>query len=331
MDDSSVFPAPRRARRRSCRRRALVRREVFERVRFYDGFPVNGYREETDFFVQAARVGLPLPADRRDLLLPARHLGRRPAPLLAAALRVLGAAQQLALPAPPRCRGCAHRVTSRAAASAQLRFASASGPDGRLGSGAGAHRASPQRGRRGWPRQRRPGTPLTAPDAPCGASSHPTCQTPRAASSACACCWHAYSSSRAGGATIVGPQREATRWQFRLALGPLAALTLGDAARRGHRHPDLLITNGYLGRSATAGGGLPASTSTTAPPSAAVRAVGLTGAARTHPPRCRLRGRRGAVGSRSEGRGLRVELGRGGGAALLPGAGRDGDHQRDRH
>jgi GT2 family glycosyltransferase len=35
----------------------LVRRAVFDRVRFYDGFPVNGYREETDFFVQAARVG----------------------------------------------------------------------------------------------------------------------------------------------------------------------------------------------------------------------------------------------------------------------------------
>jgi GT2 family glycosyltransferase len=35
----------------------LVRRAVFDRVRFYDGFPVNGYREETDLFVQAARVG----------------------------------------------------------------------------------------------------------------------------------------------------------------------------------------------------------------------------------------------------------------------------------
>jgi GT2 family glycosyltransferase len=37
--------------------RVLVRATVFERVRFYDGFPVNGYREETDFFVQAARAG----------------------------------------------------------------------------------------------------------------------------------------------------------------------------------------------------------------------------------------------------------------------------------
>jgi glycosyltransferase involved in cell wall biosynthesis len=37
--------------------RALVRKSVFERVRFDDGFRVNAYREETDFFVQAARAG----------------------------------------------------------------------------------------------------------------------------------------------------------------------------------------------------------------------------------------------------------------------------------
>jgi GT2 family glycosyltransferase len=37
--------------------RALVRRAVFEKVNFYDGFLVNGYREETDFFVQAVRAG----------------------------------------------------------------------------------------------------------------------------------------------------------------------------------------------------------------------------------------------------------------------------------
>jgi glycosyltransferase involved in cell wall biosynthesis len=37
--------------------RALVRRSVFERVRFDGGFLVNAYREETDFFVQAARAG----------------------------------------------------------------------------------------------------------------------------------------------------------------------------------------------------------------------------------------------------------------------------------
>ena len=37
--------------------RALTRRSVFETVRFYDGFLVNAYREETDFFVQAARAG----------------------------------------------------------------------------------------------------------------------------------------------------------------------------------------------------------------------------------------------------------------------------------
>lgn len=37
--------------------RALVRRSVFDKVRFYEGFPINGYREETDFFVQAVRAG----------------------------------------------------------------------------------------------------------------------------------------------------------------------------------------------------------------------------------------------------------------------------------
>ncbi len=36
---------------------ALVRRRVFESVRFYEGYPVNGFREETDFFIQAARSG----------------------------------------------------------------------------------------------------------------------------------------------------------------------------------------------------------------------------------------------------------------------------------
>jgi glycosyltransferase involved in cell wall biosynthesis len=36
---------------------ALVRRTVFARVRFYEGYPVNGFREETDFFIQAARSG----------------------------------------------------------------------------------------------------------------------------------------------------------------------------------------------------------------------------------------------------------------------------------
>jgi glycosyltransferase involved in cell wall biosynthesis len=56
MDESGVFPA-RAVETPFLPARALVRREVFERVRFYDGFPVNGYREETDFFVQAARAG----------------------------------------------------------------------------------------------------------------------------------------------------------------------------------------------------------------------------------------------------------------------------------
>jgi glycosyltransferase involved in cell wall biosynthesis len=37
--------------------RVLVRRNVFDRVRFYEDYSHNGYREETDFFVQAARSG----------------------------------------------------------------------------------------------------------------------------------------------------------------------------------------------------------------------------------------------------------------------------------
>jgi glycosyltransferase involved in cell wall biosynthesis len=47
--------------------RVLVRKAIFERVRFYENFPVNGYREETDFFVQAARAGF------RCLLTPATY------------------------------------------------------------------------------------------------------------------------------------------------------------------------------------------------------------------------------------------------------------------
>lgn len=37
--------------------RVLIRAAVFETVKFYEGFPSNGYREETDFFVQASRAG----------------------------------------------------------------------------------------------------------------------------------------------------------------------------------------------------------------------------------------------------------------------------------
>jgi hypothetical protein len=47
-------------------------------------------------------------------------------------------------------------------------------------------------------------------------------------------------------ATIVGPSREATRWQFRLGAGALAASLLArDAALAAA--PDLLVTNGFLG------------------------------------------------------------------------------------
>ncbi len=46
---------------------ALVRKSVFDRVRFHESFAVNGYREETDFFVQAARAGF------RCILTPATY------------------------------------------------------------------------------------------------------------------------------------------------------------------------------------------------------------------------------------------------------------------
>jgi len=56
MDESNVFPAE-AVHTPFLPARALVRREIFDRVRYHDGFAVNGYREETDFFVQAARAG----------------------------------------------------------------------------------------------------------------------------------------------------------------------------------------------------------------------------------------------------------------------------------
>lgn len=46
--------------------------------------------------------------------------------------------------------------------------------------------------------------------------------------------------------TIVGPEHEVTRWQFRLGAGPLASSRSGGRAARA-QHPDLLVTNGYLG------------------------------------------------------------------------------------
>jgi glycosyltransferase involved in cell wall biosynthesis len=66
MDEANVFPHE-ATQTPFLPARVLVRRAVFDRVRFYDGFPVNGYREETDFFVQAARVGF------RCLLTPATY------------------------------------------------------------------------------------------------------------------------------------------------------------------------------------------------------------------------------------------------------------------
>jgi len=46
--------------------------------------------------------------------------------------------------------------------------------------------------------------------------------------------------------TVVGPEREVTRWEFRLGLGSLAVSRSAAAVARA-AHPDLLITNGYMG------------------------------------------------------------------------------------
>jgi glycosyltransferase involved in cell wall biosynthesis len=46
--------------------------------------------------------------------------------------------------------------------------------------------------------------------------------------------------------TIVGPQHEVTRWQFRLALGPVMRSRSAARAVRA-QSADLLITNGYMG------------------------------------------------------------------------------------
>lgn len=47
-------------------------------------------------------------------------------------------------------------------------------------------------------------------------------------------------------ATIVGPQRLPTRWEFRLGLGhPVRSLSAAKAARS--EHPDLIVSNNYLG------------------------------------------------------------------------------------
>jgi GT2 family glycosyltransferase len=64
MDEVGVFPI-RPVETPFMSALALVRRTVFQEVRYYEGFPVNGYREETDFFVRAARAGF------RCLLTPA--------------------------------------------------------------------------------------------------------------------------------------------------------------------------------------------------------------------------------------------------------------------
>jgi glycosyltransferase involved in cell wall biosynthesis len=59
MDEDNVF-TERPVRTPFLPARALVRRAVFDRIRFFEGYPSNAYREETDFFVQAARTGFVL-------------------------------------------------------------------------------------------------------------------------------------------------------------------------------------------------------------------------------------------------------------------------------
>ena len=79
---------------------------------FFEGFPVNGYRKEADFFVQAATVGFHCPADPRDLLLSAEHVGRWSTPFLAVALRVSGAGTTTGASCIVMDRALNHRATS---------------------------------------------------------------------------------------------------------------------------------------------------------------------------------------------------------------------------
>jgi GT2 family glycosyltransferase len=66
LDDSGVFPLD-TIETPFLNALSLVRRSVFDYVRFHESYPVNGYREETDFFVQAARAGF------RCILTPATY------------------------------------------------------------------------------------------------------------------------------------------------------------------------------------------------------------------------------------------------------------------
>ncbi len=56
MDEDGVFPTE-AIQTPFLPARALVRSSVFKTVSFYEKYPGNAYREETDFFVQAARGG----------------------------------------------------------------------------------------------------------------------------------------------------------------------------------------------------------------------------------------------------------------------------------
>ncbi len=66
MDDVDVFPHE-AVETPFLPARVLIGARVLERLRYYEGFAVNGYREETDFFIQAARAGF------RCVLTPATY------------------------------------------------------------------------------------------------------------------------------------------------------------------------------------------------------------------------------------------------------------------
>jgi len=66
MDDVDVFPYE-TVETPFLPARVLIRAALFEKLRYYEGFDVNGYREETDFFIQAARAGY------RCILTPATY------------------------------------------------------------------------------------------------------------------------------------------------------------------------------------------------------------------------------------------------------------------
>lgn len=270
VDESNVFPA-RDVHTPFLPARALVRAEVFERVRFYDGFPVNGYREETDFFVQAARAGFrclltgatycyqldtwdggqhhssPLRYEYWALRNNWRFLRRHGAWLREQGYIAGPARAQLGF-AVGRGRAVAGGMTRARVARARRAWGGR-----RTGSDEGEPAAAPSLGARGNgsaldgqepSRERTRQAVLVSPDVSNAAGGVERM-----------CVLLADVLARGGWrSTIVGPEREAGRWEFRLALGPLVRSRSAMRAAR-ERRPDLLITNGYLGAGCGRGGG----------------------------------------------------------------------------